>query len=72
MLMYKTAHANLGNIKKALMEGVGIVHDPLTTGQAYMNRHQSAGEIVKDYVANILKLFKESYLEEAQASPILL
>ena len=37
-----------------------------------MSRHQSAGETVRDYAADIKKLFKEAYPEEAQASPILL
>jgi len=54
------------------MEAVGIACDPLTAGQAFMNRHQSAGETVRDYAADIKKLFKESYPEEAQSSPILL
>jgi len=49
------------------MEAAGIVRDPLTAGQAFMNRHQSAGEIVRDYAADIKKLFKESYPEEAQS-----
>ena len=68
----ETARENLGTIKKALMEAVGIVRDPLTAGQAFMSRHQSAGETVRDYAADIKKLFKESYPEEAQSSPILL
>ena len=34
----ETARGNLGNIKKALMESVGITHDPLTAEQAFMNR----------------------------------
>jgi len=68
----ETARGNLGTIKKALMEAVGIVSDPLTAGQAFMNQHQSAGETVRDYAADIEKLFKESYPEDAQSSPILL
>ena len=54
------------------MEAVGIVHDPLTAGQAFMSRHQSAGETVRDYAADVKKLFKESYPEEALSSPIFL
>ena len=72
VLLNETARSSLGNIKKALMEGVGISRDPLTTGQAFMSRHQSTGEAVRDYAADIKKLFKESYPEEAQTSPILL
>ena len=68
----ETACANLGNVKKALMEGVGIARDPLTAGQAFMSRHQSAGEAVRDNTADIKKLFKEAYPEEAQELPILL
>ena len=68
----ETARANLGNVKKALMKGVGIARDPLTAGQAFMSRHQSAGETVRDYTADIKRLFKEAYPEKAQASPILL
>ena len=65
----ETAWENLGT---ALMEAVGIARDPLTTGQAFMTRRQCAGETVRDYAADINKLFKESYPEEAQSSPILL
>ena len=72
VLLNDTARTSLGNIKKALIKGVGILRDPLITGQAFMSRHQSAGETVRDYVADIKKLFKESYPEEPQTSPILL
>ena len=72
VLLNETACTSLSTIKKALMEGVGISHDPLTTGQAFMSRHQSNGETVRDYSADIKKLFKEAYPEEAQTSPILL
>jgi len=68
----ETTRENLGSIKKALMEAVGIARDPLTAGQAFMSRHQSVGESVRDYAADIKKLFKESYPEEAQSSPVLL
>ena len=36
MQLNETARENLGTIKKALMEAVGIARDPLTTGQAFM------------------------------------
>jgi len=68
----ETTRENLGTIKKVLMEAVGITRDPFTAGQAFMSQHQSAGETVRDYAVDIKKLFKESYPEEAQSSPILL
>ena len=63
---------NLPNMKKALMQSAGILRDPLTAGQAFMSRHQLAGETVREYEMNLNKLFKESYPDEGQASPILL
>ena len=54
------------------MESVGIARDPLTAGQVFMGRHQVAGEAVRDYATDIKKLFKESYPDESQTSPILL
>ena len=61
----ETACANLGNVKKALMEGVGIARDPLTAGQEFMSQHQSSGETVRDDAVDIKKLFKEAYTKEA-------
>ena len=60
----ESARRTLGNIKKALMESVGIARDPLTAGQAFMGRHQGAGEAVRDYATDLKKLFKESYPDE--------
>ena len=51
------------------MESVGIARDPLTTGQAFMCRHQGTGEAVRDYVMDLKKLFKESYPDESPNSP---
>ena len=38
----ESAHETLVSIKKALMESVGIAHDPLTAGQAFMCCHQGS------------------------------
>jgi len=35
------------------MESVGIVRDPLTAGQAFMNCHQGTTETVRDYSADV-------------------
>ena len=66
------ACSSLGNIKKALMESMGIARDPLTAGQAFMCCHQGAGKAVRDYVMDLKKLFKKSYPDESPNSPILL
>ena len=48
----ESAHRTLGNIKKALMESVGIARDPLTAGQAFMGHHQGAGGTTQQILRN--------------------
>jgi len=55
MQLNETVGENLGTIKKVLIETVRIVDDPFTAGQAFMSRHQSAGETVRDYTLDIKK-----------------
>ena len=54
------------------MKQAGLVRDPLTAGQLFMSRYQLPGEKVRDFAAELKKLFTESYPSEPLTTAILL
>ena len=54
------------------MKHTGLVRDPLSAGQLFMEHHQLPGENVNDFASELRKFFTESYPSKAMMSTILL
>ena len=62
--------ADLGQLKMVLMTEAGLIQDPLTAGKMFISRCQLPGEKIKDFAAELKKLFQRASPSEDITSGI--